>query len=53
MDEAERCHKPAYIAYGTLLATGTAREKEAFARLIHGLDGENVLFHIGITKYFY
>lgn len=26
MDEAERCHKLAYIAYGTLLATGTARE---------------------------
>ena len=26
MDEAERCHKLAYIAYGTLLAQGTARE---------------------------
>jgi ABC-2 type transport system ATP-binding protein len=26
MDEAERCHKLAYIAYGKLLAKGTARE---------------------------
>lgn len=26
MDEAERCHKLAYIAYGRLLATGTADE---------------------------
>jgi ABC-2 type transport system ATP-binding protein len=26
MDEAERCHKLAYIAYGKLLATGTATE---------------------------
>jgi len=26
MDEAERCHRLAYLAYGSLLATGTARE---------------------------
>jgi ABC-2 type transport system ATP-binding protein len=26
MDEAERCHRLAYIAYGNLLASGTARE---------------------------
>ena len=26
MDEAERCHRLAYLAYGTLLATGTAQE---------------------------
>ena len=26
MDEAERCHKLAYLAYGKLLAAGTARE---------------------------
>ncbi|MBB5189309.1 ABC-2 type transport system ATP-binding protein [Silvimonas terrae] len=26
MDEAERCHKLAYIAYGSLLAQGTAQE---------------------------
>ncbi len=26
MDEAERCHRLAYIAYGTLLAAGTAAE---------------------------
>jgi ABC-2 type transport system ATP-binding protein len=26
MDEAERCHKLAYISYGTLMAQGTAEE---------------------------
>jgi ABC-2 type transport system ATP-binding protein len=26
MDEAERCHRLAYIAWGSLLATGTAEE---------------------------
>ena len=26
MDEAERCHKLAYISYGKLLASGTAQE---------------------------
>ena len=26
MDEAERCHELAYIAYGKLLARGTERE---------------------------
>jgi ABC-2 type transport system ATP-binding protein len=26
MDEAERCHRLAYISYGTLLAAGTAAE---------------------------
>jgi ABC-2 type transport system ATP-binding protein len=26
MDEAERCHRLAYLAYGKLLVTGTARE---------------------------
>jgi ABC-2 type transport system ATP-binding protein len=26
MDEAERCHRLAYVAYGTLLATGTVEE---------------------------
>ena len=26
MDEAERCHRLAYLAYGNLLVTGTARE---------------------------
>ena len=33
MDEAERCHRLAYIAYGTLLASGTAREIVARQRL--------------------
>jgi ABC-2 type transport system ATP-binding protein len=34
MDEAERCHTLAYIAYGKLLATGTAEEVIAQSRLI-------------------
>lgn len=42
MDEAERCHKLAYIAYGELLAQGTAQEVTAAQRLstwaIHGRD---------------
>jgi ABC-2 type transport system ATP-binding protein len=33
MDEAERCHKLAYIAYGELLAQGTAAEVIASQRL--------------------
>jgi ABC-2 type transport system ATP-binding protein len=40
MDEAERCHKLAYIAYGKLLAQGTAAEVVASQNLqtwaIHG-----------------
>ncbi|MEI2384002.1 ABC transporter ATP-binding protein [Breoghania sp. JC706] len=33
MDEAERCHEIAYIAYGTLLARGTVEEVIASANL--------------------
>ncbi len=33
MDEAERCHRLAYIAYGKLLITGTAEEVIAHSRL--------------------
>ena len=33
MDEAERCHDIAYIAYGELLARGTAEEVIAGAKL--------------------
>ena len=33
MDEAERCHRLAYIAYGTLMASGTAREIVASQQL--------------------
>ena len=33
MDEAERCHRLAYIAYGTLMASGTAAEVIAGRRL--------------------
>jgi ABC-2 type transport system ATP-binding protein len=33
MDEAERCHRLAYISYGKLLASGTADEVIAHARL--------------------
>ncbi|WP_088179501.1 ABC transporter ATP-binding protein [Zoogloea sp. LCSB751] len=48
MDEAERCHRLAYIAYGNLLASGTADEVVANCQLntweiagdgIHGLAG--------------
>jgi ABC-2 type transport system ATP-binding protein len=42
MDEAERCHALAYIAYGKLLASGTAQEVVAGAKLhtwaIEGAD---------------
>ena len=34
MDEAERCHELAYIAYGKLLVTGTASEVVAHSRLV-------------------
>jgi ABC-2 type transport system ATP-binding protein len=34
MDEAERCHRLAYIAYGHLLATGTVQEIVASERLV-------------------
>jgi ABC-2 type transport system ATP-binding protein len=49
MDEAERCHKLAYIAYGKLMATGTSAEIVAAQRLntvavhgdrLHALAGE-------------
>jgi len=33
MDEAERCHRLAYISYGNLLANGTVKEVIAQARL--------------------
>jgi ABC-2 type transport system ATP-binding protein len=33
MDEAERCHKLAYIAYGRLMAQGTAEEIIASQKL--------------------
>ena len=33
LDEAERCHRLAYIAYGTLMASGTAQEVVASQRL--------------------
>jgi ABC-2 type transport system ATP-binding protein len=40
MDEAERCHRLAYIAYGKLLATGTPEEVRHMVRLsvweVHG-----------------
>jgi len=34
MDEAERCHELAYIAYGKLLIAGTAREVIAHSQLV-------------------
>ena len=44
MDEAERCHRLAYIAYGRLLATGTPEEVLHMVRLstwaVHGPSAE-------------
>jgi len=41
MDEAERCHKLAYIAYGRLLAQGTAAEVVANQGLVtYTVEGE-------------
>ncbi len=43
MDEAERCHRLAYIAYGNLLASGTAREVVQAAGLTtFEVTGENL-----------
>jgi ABC-2 type transport system ATP-binding protein len=43
MDEAERCHRLAYIAYGNLLASGTAREVVQAAELTtFEVTGENL-----------
>jgi ABC-2 type transport system ATP-binding protein len=44
MDEAERCHALAYIAYGKLLAHGTLREVIERAKLITWqIEGERVM----------
>jgi ABC-2 type transport system ATP-binding protein len=44
MDEAERCHKLAYIAYGELLAQGTAREiVESLGLSTWAVYGENLV----------
>jgi ABC-2 type transport system ATP-binding protein len=43
MDEAERCHRLAYIAYGNLLASGTARDVVKAAGLTTwAVTGENL-----------
>jgi ABC-2 type transport system ATP-binding protein len=43
MDEAERCHRLAYIAYGKLLVTGTASEVIASQHLVtFAVHGEDV-----------
>lgn len=43
MDEAERCHRLAYIAYGRLLVTGTAQEIIAHAKLTTwNVSGDNI-----------
>jgi len=43
MDEAERCHRLAYIAYGNLLASGTAGEVvKAAALTTFAVTGENL-----------
>ncbi len=43
MDEAERCHRLAYIAYGKLLATGTAAEVVSSQKLhTYAITGPNL-----------
>ncbi len=65
MDEAERCHSLAYIAYGKLLASGTAAELVAhsglttwavtgekvhlLARELRGLPGVDMVVPFGVT----
>ncbi len=65
MDEAERCHRLAYIAYGQLLASGTAEEVVAaqglhtwevsgaglqgLAARLHGLAGADQVASFGAT----
>jgi ABC-2 type transport system ATP-binding protein len=65
MDEAERCHELAYIAYGKLLAKGTASEVvaqsglstwsvtgdnlHALARELRALDGVDMVVPFGTT----
>jgi ABC-2 type transport system ATP-binding protein len=65
MDEAERCHRLAYIAYGNLLATGTVADVlksaklttwevtgnnlHAFAEKIRGLPGVEQVVAFGTT----
>jgi ABC-2 type transport system ATP-binding protein len=47
MDEAERCHRLAYIAYGKLLATGTVKEVIAASQLktweLEGADSHSLI----------
>jgi len=44
MDEAERCHELAYIAYGKLLVTGTAEEVVAHSGLVTwAVTGEGLI----------
>jgi ABC-2 type transport system ATP-binding protein len=65
MDEAERCHRLAYIAYGNVLATGTAEEViaaqglhtfeitgetlQASAELLRSLPGVELVASFGTT----
>ncbi len=51
MDEAERCHELAYIAYGRLLARGTEREIVAQAGLtVWALRGEGLTRWVAALK---
>src|SRR5262249_36026930 len=44
MDEAERCHEIAYIAYGDILARGTVEEVIDSSKLItYTVSGDNLL----------
>jgi len=51
MDEAERCHELVYIAYGTILARGTASEIiERSSLKVWAIEGEGVQALVGPLK---
>jgi ABC-2 type transport system ATP-binding protein len=49
MDEAERCHEIAYIAFGELLAKGTAREVVDQSKLTTWIVSGADLHHLATT----
>jgi ABC-2 type transport system ATP-binding protein len=52
MDEAERCHQLAYIAYGRLLASGTAAEVVASQALAgYAVTGPELAAYAAVLRY--
>ena len=51
MDEAERCHRLAYIAHGRLLTSGTVEEVVASQKLSgYAVDGPDLAHYAGIVR---